>query len=398
MSIHGIDHLELYVGDAQQSAYYFSSAFGFEVGGQGGPETGLAGQRSLLLVQGDVRMMLTSGLHAEHPATEYVQRHGDGVAVVALQVDDVAASFAELVQRGAEPIAPPRSFTDSTGTVLTAEVAGFGDVIHRLVQRQGTGFMPGAIEPVEQVTGDESMFGVIDHLAICVPAQQLQATSQFYQQVYGFHEIFTEYIQVAGQGMFSVVVQSPSGEVTFTLIEPDTSRRSGQIDDFLQWHAGAGVQHIALITKDIVSTVDRLGHRGVRFLSTPASYYQTLEERVGTVDAPIDELSRLGILVDRDHWGQLLQIFTESTHVRRTLFIEVIERRGARTFGSGNIKALYEAKEREMVHAPTPLAVDPESELHPEPIPEPDADTDTDIDTSIATDREPKAEPDLMEV
>ena len=209
------------------------------------------------------------------------------------------------------------------------------------------------------------MLRLIDHLAICVPAGQLHPTSQFYQQVFGFDQIFTEYIEVAGQGMDSLVVQSTSGLVTFTLIEPDPSRRPGQIDDFLQWHAGAGVQHIALITDDIVSTVDRLGGRGVRFLSTPAAYYQSLEARVGPVAAPIAELSRLGILVDRDHWGQLLQIFTESTHVRRTLFIEVIERRGARTFGSGNIRALYEAKEREMVHAPTPMAADPEPETEP---------------------------------
>ncbi|MDQ1720782.1 MAG: 4-hydroxymandelate synthase [Pseudonocardiales bacterium] len=362
MNIFGIDHIELYVGDAQQSAYYFGSAFGLEVGGQGGPETGLTGQRSLLMTQGEVRMMLTSGLYAEHSATEYVHRHGDGVAVVALRVDDVADSFAELVRRGAEPISPPKAFSDDTTTVVTADVGGFGDVIHRLVQRDGASFLPGAIEMTEREPADKPMFGKIDHLAICVPAHQLQATSQFYQRVYGFAEIFTEYIEVAGQGMNSVVVQSPSGEVTFTLIEPDTDRRAGQIDDFLQWHAGAGVQHVALITDDIVSTVDRLGARGVRFLSTPAAYYQNLEERVGAVAAPIAELSRLGILVDRDHWGQLLQIFTESTHVRRTLFIEVIERRGARTFGSGNIKALYEAKEREMVHAPTPMAADPDPE------------------------------------
>lgn len=360
MNIGGIDHIELYVGDAQQSAYYFGAAFGLEVGGQGGPETGLTGQRSLLMVQGEVQMLLTSGLYADHSATEYVHRHGDGVAVVAMRVDDVAASFDALVRRGAEPISPPKTFTDDTSSVIIAEVAGFGDVIHRLVQRNGESFLPGAIEMAEREPVADPMFNKIDHLAICVPAGQLQATSRFYQQVYGFAEIFTEYIEVAGQGMNSVVVQSPSGEVTFTLIEPDTTRRAGQIDDFLQWHAGAGVQHVALITDDIVSTVDRLGGRGVRFLTTPPAYYRSLEDRVGTVDAPISELSRLGILVDRDHWGQLLQIFTESTHVRRTLFIEVIERRGARTFGSGNIKALYEAKEREMVHAPTPMAADPD--------------------------------------
>jgi len=376
MNIQGIDHLELYVGDAQQSAYYYSSAFGFEVGGQGGPETGLVGQRSLLMCQGEVRLVLTSGLYAEHPAAEYVQRHGDGVAVVGLRVDDAAAAFAELVGRGARPVAEPKIYEDSDSTVVIAEVVGFGDVIHRLVQRAGAelgspaeSFLPGAIQMLTEREPilDAPMLHRIDHLAICVPAGQLHRTSQFYQEVFGFEQIFTEYIEVAGQGMDSLVVQSPSRLVTYTLIEPDTSRRAGQIDDFLQWHAGAGVQHIALITDDIVDTVDRLGGRGVRFLSTPASYYHTLEARVGSLplDAPIGELARLGILVDRDHWGQLLQIFTESTHVRRTLFIEVIERRGARTFGSGNIKALYEAKEREMVHAPTPMAADPEPETEP---------------------------------
>jgi 4-hydroxymandelate synthase len=385
MDIQGIDHIELYVGDAQQSAYYYSSAFGFEVGGQGGPETGLVGQRSLLMCQGDVRMVLTSGLYAEHPATEYVQRHGDGVAVVGLQVTDAAQAFAELVGRGARPVAEPKIYGDSDSTVVIAEVVGFGDVIHRLVQRSGAAvggpresFLPGAIAMTErEPVLDSPMLYRIDHLAICVPAGKLQATSDFYQEVYGFAQIFTEYIDVAGQGMNSVVVQSPSGGVTFTLIEPDTARRPGQIDDFLQWHAGAGVQHIALITDDIVSTVDRLSGRGVRFLTTPAAYYRNLEDRVGPVDACIPDLARHGILVDRDHWGQLLQIFTESTHVRRTLFIEVIERRGARTFGSGNIKALYEAKEREMVHAPTPMAADPEpvvADLEPlaaDPDPEP---------------------------
>jgi 4-hydroxymandelate synthase len=361
MNIFGIDHLELFVGDAQQAAYYYRAAFGLEVAGRGGPETGLMDQRSLLMAQGDVRLVLTSGLYAEHNAVTYVQRHGDGVAVVAMRVDDVTEAFAELVSRGAAPVSPPRSFTDGTSTVAFADVGGFGDVIHRLVQREGESFLPGPIEMLDHAS-DDPMFHRIDHLAICVPAGQLQATSDFYQEVYGFAETFTEYIEVAGQGMNSIVVQSPSGGVTYTLIEPDTERRPGQIDDFLQWHAGAGVQHIALITDDIVSTVDRLGGRGVRFLTTPDAYYRNLEQRVGPVDAPIAELARLGILVDRDHWGQLLQIFTESTHVRRTLFLEVIERRGARTFGSGNIRALYEAKEREMVHPPTPMAADPDHE------------------------------------
>jgi 4-hydroxymandelate synthase len=378
MSIHGIDHIELFVGDAQQSAFYYSAAFGFTVSGQGGPETGLVGQRSLLMTHAGINVVLTSGLYPEHPATEYVLRHGDGVAVIAMEVDDVTETFDELVERGARPLSPPQSYSDYDHTVLVAEVAGFGDVIHRLVERRGPGmragtardahacstsFLPGAIQPIVTApTLTESLVQLIDHFAVCVPAGELQATVEFYRKVFDFDEIFSEYIDVAGQGMHSVVVQSKSGLVTYTLIEPDTSRRPGQIDDFLQWHGGAGVQHVALITDDIVGTVSRFAERGVRFLKTPASYYESLEVRVGTVDAPVAELGRLGILVDRDHWGQLLQIFAESSHVRRTFFMEVIERRGARLFGSGNIKALYEAKEREMVHAPTPLVAQPDAQ------------------------------------
>jgi 4-hydroxymandelate synthase len=378
MSIHGIDHIELFVGDAQQSAFYYSAAFGFTVSGQGGPETGLVGQRSLLMTHAGINVVLTSGLYPEHPATEYVLRHGDGVAVIAMEVDDVTDTFDELVERGARPLSPPQSYSDYDHTVIVAEVLGFGDVIHRLVERRGPGmrfgsardahtsstsFLPGAIQPiVTPPTLSEPLVQLIDHFAVCVPAGELQATVDFYRKVFDFDEIFSEYIDVAGQGMDSVVVQSKSGLVTFTLIEPDTSRRPGQIDDFLQWHCGAGVQHVALVTDDIVDTVSRFAERGVRFLKTPASYYESLEARVGTVDAPVAELGRLGILVDRDHWGQLLQIFAESSHVRRTFFMEVIERRGARLFGSGNIKALYEAKEREMVHAPTPLVAQPDAQ------------------------------------
>ncbi|WP_328990935.1 4-hydroxyphenylpyruvate dioxygenase [Kribbella sp. NBC_01245] len=352
MEIYGIDHVEMYVGDARQAAFYLGTAFGLHVHGQGGPETGLADQRSLLLRESDVQILLTSGLAANHPAAEYVQRHGDGVAVVGLEVDNAAVAYTTLLSRGAISVTEPITYTDEKETtVVVAAVAGFGDVIHRLVERHGPRreFMPGVIQISEPATGpDQKLFSEIDHLAICVPAEQLEPTALFYEEVFGFNRIFEEYIEVAGQGMDSKVVQSPSKHVTFTLIEPDPSRRPGQIDDFLQWHAGAGVQHIALATSDIVEAVGTLSGRGVRFLGTPSSYYRALQDRVGEVETPIDELEKHGILVDRDHWGQLLQIFTESMHVRRTLFLEIIERRGAMTFGSGNIKALYEAKEREL--------------------------------------------------
>ncbi|WP_018350588.1 4-hydroxyphenylpyruvate dioxygenase [Longispora albida] len=350
MNISGIDHVEFYVGDARQTAFYLCTAFGFRICGQGGPETGLHGQRSLLLRQGDIRVLLTSGLVPEHPATEYVGRHGDGVAIIAFGTDDTRAAYSSLTAKGAAAIEEPSAHATGETKVVTAVVSGFGDVRHRLVERHGPAgeFLPGLIRMDPDSEEDEGLLKIIDHAAICVPAGELAATARYYEEVFGFSEIFEEYISVGGQGMDSKVVQSPSKGVTFTLIEPDTTRRRGQIDDFLQWHAGAGVQHLAFLTTDIVNTVATLSNRGVKFIATPNSYYDALPSRLGDVDLPIAELQKLGILVDRDHWGQMYQIFTQSMHIRRTLFLEVIERHGALTFGSGNIKALYEAKEREL--------------------------------------------------
>ncbi|WBB80915.1 4-hydroxyphenylpyruvate dioxygenase [Micromonospora sp. WMMD882] len=351
MQIRAIDHIEMFVGDARQAAFYFGTAVGFQLCGQGGPETGLTGQRSLLLRQGDIRMVLTSGLTAGHEASTYVQRHGDGVAVVALEVDDIADAYADLVARGATALTPPHAFTGADAEVVVAEVGGFGDVRHRLVQRRGDRerFLPGVFEPLAEPAGQTGgPLTRIDHLAICVPPGQLDDTVAHYRDVFGFDPIFTEHVEVAGQAMNSTVVQSRSGQVTLVLLEPDATRRPGQIDAFLDRHAGAGVQHLGLATDDIVAAVEELRGRGVRFAGTPGSYYDVLQDRVGRLDAPIDRLRDLGVLVDRDHAGHLLQIFTESMHVRRTLFLELIERRGALTFGSGNIRALYEAKEREL--------------------------------------------------
>lgn len=350
MDIHGIDHIELYVGDARQAAFYFGTAFGIDLRGQGGPETGLVDQRSLLLRQGDIRMVLTSGLTPEHPATRYVQRHGDGIAVVALRVDDAAAAYATLVARGAAPVGAPQTYTDGDTTVVTAAVSGVGDVVHRLVQRQGPGadVLPGIVTEGSTAGAAEPLLREVDHLAVCVGSGQLEPVARYYEETFGFARIFSEYIEVAGQGVNSTVVQSPSRGVTLVLLEPDETRLPGQIADFLRWHSGAGVQHLGLRTDDIVTAVSTLAGRGVRFAQTPATYYDTLEERVGAVAAQVERLRELGVLVDRDHDGQLLQIFTESMHVRRTLFVEVIERRGARTFGNGNVKALYEAKQREL--------------------------------------------------
>ncbi|MDG6105684.1 4-hydroxyphenylpyruvate dioxygenase [Dactylosporangium aurantiacum] len=351
MEILDTDHIEMFVGDARQAAHQLCATYGFHVYGQGGPETGLPGQRSVLLGQRDIRILLTSGLSGGHRASRYVAQHGDGVAVIAFGCADVQVAFDEAVAAGATAIQPPQRFAHEGTTVITAEVSGFGDVTHRLVQRVpgGERFLPGAIdEPARPAPTDADLLHTIDHAAICLQAGELDETVRYYERVFGFGMIFQEYIEVGEQGMQSKVVQSPSGGVTFTLIQPDLSRRAGQIDDFLSWHEGAGVQHIAYSTHDIVTAVRAYSAKGVEFAQTPASYYDMLEARLGEVDVPVEKLRPLGILVDRDHWGQMYQIFAKSTHIRRTYFLELIDRHGARTFGTSNIPALYAAKEREL--------------------------------------------------
>jgi len=225
-------------------------------------------------------------------------------------------------------------------------------VVYRLVERRGPGeaFQPGAIsmQPGAAAGADDDLLRLIDHAAVCVPAGELEPTIAFHERVFGFSVIFQEYIEIGSQGMESKVVQSPSGGVTFTILQPDLSRQAGQIDDFLAWHDGAGVQHVAFQTKDIVRAVATIAGRGVEFAVTPPSYYDMLTGRLGATDIPVEALRPLGILVDRDHWGQMYQIFAKSTHIRRTYFLELIDRHGARTFGTSNIPALYAAKEREL--------------------------------------------------
>ncbi|MEU6539696.1 4-hydroxyphenylpyruvate dioxygenase [Streptomyces sp. NPDC047000] len=348
MNVHGIDHIEFYVGDAKQSAFYFCTAFGFRLLGETSPA--VAGHRSLLLQQGGIRLVLTSALTDDHPAADYVRRHGDGVAVIAFVTPDARAAHGTAVRRGAVSLAGPTVHENGAARVVTADVAGFGDVVHRFVERHGAEqeFLPGTVDLLAPDPEEsEERLTLVDHIAVCLPAGELDATVGHYTEVFGFRQIFEELIEVGAQAMDSKVVQSPGGEITFTLIQPVPGRQPGQIDDFLARHGGAGVQHLALLTHDIVGTVTALQDRGVRFLSTPAAYYRGLRERMGRTEVAVDAIEETNVLVDRDHWGELFQIFTQSEHVRRTYFTEIIDRHGARTFGSGNIKALYEAVERE---------------------------------------------------
>lgn len=350
MNVQGIDHLEFYVADARAVASQLCAAYGFEIHGVGGPETGLAGQRSVLVRRSGIQFLLTSTVSARHPAAEFVRNHGDGVAVIALATDDAAAAFAEAAAGGAEPVAEPVIYEQGISRVTFASVSGFGDVAHRFVERHGPAedFAPGVIDVIAPGTEFGSdLLEAIDHVAACVPAGQLDPVVRFYDAVFGFAQIFEEKIEVGGQAMDSKVVQNPSGTVTFTFLAPVAGSDPGQIDAFLRSHGGAGVQHVAFRTTDIAEAVRVLEKRGVHFLAAPPAYYEHLERRLGMAEIPVPELRDLNVLADRDQWGLMFQIFTQSVHPRRTLFFELIERRGALTFGSGNIRALYEAVARE---------------------------------------------------
>jgi 4-hydroxymandelate synthase len=349
MDIHRIDHVEFFVRDARAAAGQFCESYGFRVHGQ----LGRPDQSSVLVRQGDILVLLTQGLTAEHPAEQYVARHGDGLATIALAADDPDGTLTEAVRRGAVPL-PPHPPLEPPAAGSRVRVAAFGDVAHTFVKPGELLALCAAPDPEpapDRATagGPEpvALLDAIDHIAACVPSGELASTTAFYQDVLGFTEIFEEYIQVGDQAMNSRVVQSRSGAVTITLLEPDALGTPGQIDEFLKAHDGAGVQHLALRTGDIATAVRTLSGRGGSFLSTPGSYYDELEHRLGKVGVPVDSLRELSILVDRDNGGELYQIFTRSTHPRQTFFVEVIERLGALTFGTANIRALYEAVERE---------------------------------------------------
>jgi len=354
MDIQSVDHIELYVEDAPKSAADLCDSFGFAVAGTCGPRTGLSGGESMLLRQGEIALVVTAPTSSADRVAEFVRRHGDGVAAIGFSVDEAQSAFAESVGRGAVPVMAPQTLGPPGGRVTVASVVGFGDVEHRFISREATGgpLWPGLIEEPGPAASDVGLLRAVDHCAVCVPPGELPATVRAYQDVFGFRGIFEEHIVVGSQAMNSKVVQSPSGKVTFTIIEPDTTRSPGQIDTYLQAHRGAGIQHIAFLADDITAAVRDCTRRGARFLTTPSGYYTALPARLGPVGVPVETLRELNILADHDHDGVMLQIFTESRHPRRTLFYEFVDRRGARTFGSNNIKALYEAVERRRTAEP----------------------------------------------
>ncbi len=351
MIVKGIDHLHLHAEDCSAQAALLSDAYGFTLTARTAPE---APHQAALLTQGSIRLLISSAPHG--PARDFVTRHGDGVADIALTVDDAAHAFRTLTARGAEPLSAPMRLPGGT----VARIRAFGDVTHSLIERDDpTDPLPPTEHTLHPTTHNHPttpLLHTVDHLAICLPHGHLATTADHYRHALGFDVTYEEYVTVGGQAMDSKVVQDPAGHLVLTLIEPDPRREPGQIDRFLTDHGGPGVQHIAFRTDDIAHAADTLRSSGVNFLATPHTYYDTLEQRVGPLHPPLDTqaLRSRSLLADQDRWGRLFQIFTRSTHPRRTLFFELIQRDRAKTFGSGNIRALYEAVRRTETPHPAP--------------------------------------------
>lgn len=328
-----LDHIEIFVGDVTGQAARWCDQYGFDEVARAGSDK--EGFRSSVLRQGSVVLVLTEALDARHSASRYVREHGDGIADIALSTVDVRASCSEVVSRGGRLLVEPHVPEQGDGR-LRAVVSGFGDVVHTLVERRE-----------DRQEAEVRRLRAIDHLAVCVEAGALRPTVDYYLRAFGFTKVFEERIVVGGQAMVSEVVRSRSGTVTFTVIEPDPEAEPGQIDGFLERHGGAGVQHVAFATDDIVRSVADLEASGVGFLPTPGTYHTALGRRITPRRHTLGDLRDRNVLVDEDQGGQMFQIFTRSTHERRTLFYELIERSGASTFGSSNVTALYEAVEAE---------------------------------------------------
>jgi 4-hydroxyphenylpyruvate dioxygenase len=344
MPLDGFDHVELWVGNAAQAAYFFTHAYGFREVAYRGLETGVRDRASHVLAQGRIRLVLTGGLRSDGAIAAEHARHGDGVKAIALGVPDVDRAYVE---------ATAREERDEHGSVRLAEIAAYGETIHRFVDRRGYAgpFLPG-FQPRRRpaaVTGLPLLVG-IDHIVANVELGAMDRWVGYYERVFGMTEMihFTdEAISTEYSALMSKVVTSGDGRVKFPINEPAAGRRRSQIDEYLDFYEGPGAQHIALTTRDIVRTVGELGARGVEFLRTPDSYYDDVPERIGEIGEAVEDLRRLGILVDRDDEGYLLQIFTQPLGDRPTIFFEIIERHGARGFGEGNFRALFEAIERE---------------------------------------------------
>ncbi|MGQ0764405.1 MAG: 4-hydroxyphenylpyruvate dioxygenase [Gemmatimonadota bacterium] len=350
--INGTDFIEYYVGNARQASHYYRTAFGFQLAGYCGPETGVRDRASYLLLQDKIRLVLTTALRSDGPIAAHVARHGDGVRDIAFWVDDARDAWNKAIERGAESAAEPQVLRDDNGEVVIAAIRTYGDTIHSIVERKNYHglFIPGFQTAASSWQPAPVGLRYVDHCVGNVELGKMNEWVGFYSRVLGFFNLLTfddKDISTEYSALMSKVMSNGNGRIKFPINEPAKGRKKSQIDEYLEFHDGPGVQHIAIATDDIVATVRELRARGVEFLRTPSTYYDEVFQRVGAIDEDAIAIRELGILVDRDDEGYLLQIFTRPVQDRPTLFYEIIQRKGARGFGKGNFKALFESIERE---------------------------------------------------
>lgn len=353
LPLHGTDYVEFYVGNAKQSAYYYVTAFGFQPLAYAGPETGLKDRASYVIRQNKLTFVLTTALRPDNEIADHVYEHGDGVKCLALKVDDAADAWEQTVSRGAKSYLEPQTYFDAEGQVVVSGIHTYGETVHLFVERKDyhglflPGFRPWKIPYLQT---EETGLLYVDHCVGNVGWNQMNVWVKFYEEVMGFRNILTfddNDISTEYSALMSKVMSNGNGYVKFPINEPAEGKKKSQVEEYLEFYRGEGVQHVAIATADIVKTVTELRNRGVEFLKVPASYYEELEARVGHIDEDLEPLKELGILVDRDNEGYLLQLFSKPIQDRPTLFFEIIQRKGAKSFGKGNFKALFEAIERE---------------------------------------------------
>lgn len=348
------DHVEFYVGNAKQSAIYYQYSLGFKLTAYSGLETGDRMKASYVLEQGKIRFVLSSPYHPGNFIAEHIEHHGDGVRDIALEVDNAESAFNETVRRGAVPVLEPMKFEDKNGHVIRSAIQTYGDTIHSFIERKNYSgvFLPGFVDASAKAVKGIKDVGLrsIDHMVGNVELGQMNEWVRFYAETMGFSQLISfddKDISTDYTALMSKVMQNGSGKIKFPINEPAAGKKKSQIEEYLDFYHSAGVQHIAMNTANIVDTVSELMNRGVEFLRVPTTYYDVLEERVGKIDENIDDLKELGVLVDRDEDGYLLQLFSKPVEDRPTLFFEIIQRKGAKSFGKGNFKALFESIERE---------------------------------------------------
>lgn len=352
LPLQGTDYVEFYVGNAKQAAHYYKTAFGFQSLAYAGPETGVKDRASYAIRQNNLTFVLTTPLKANNEIADHIYKHGDGVKVLALKVDDAAAAWEETTKRGAKSYLKPQIYKDDSGEMVMSGIHIYGDTVHVFVERKNYNgvFMPGYREWKSDYNPAETGLLYVDHCVGNVGWNQMNPWVKFYEDVMGFKNILTfddNDISTEYSALMSKVMSNGNGFVKFPINEPAEGKKKSQVEEYLEFYDGEGVQHVAVATNNILQTVTELQKRGVEFLKVPSSYYADLIERVGHIDEDLKPLSELGILVDRDDEGYLLQIFSKPVEDRPTLFFEIIQRKGAKSFGKGNFKALFEAIERE---------------------------------------------------